>query len=136
MNIFPSKTIKNITLVALSSIALLACNKQPTTTGPAFNEQNPSQVNAANIQAHIEFLADDTLQGRDTGSNGYQIAANYVKSYFKQLGLTPHGTRSINDHRSFEQEVRFRKSYLVDGSASAIIHGLSGDVKLEYVTDF
>ncbi len=136
MNIFPSKIIKNITLVAFSSIALLACNKQPAVIDQALVEQVPSQVNAANIKAHIEFLADDTLQGRDTGSNGYQIAANYVKSYFKQLGLTPHGTRLINDQRGFEQEVRFRKSYLIDGSASAIVHGLSGDVKLEYVTEF
>ena len=136
MNILPSKIIKKISLVAFSIIALSACNKQPTAPLQTSIEEVPSQVNADNIKAHIEFLADDTLQGRDTGSQGYQIAANYVKSYFKQLGLTPQGTNIGTDPRGFEQQVRFRKSYLVEGSASAIIHGLQGDVELDYVTEF
>ncbi|ASP46338.1 M28 family metallopeptidase [Cognaticolwellia beringensis] len=136
MNILPSKIIKKISLVAFSIVALSACNKQPTMPEQTSIEEVPSQVNADNIKAHIEFLADDTLQGRDTGSHGYQIAANYVKSYFKQLGLTPQGTNVGSEPRGFEQEVRFRKSYLVEGSASAIIHGLNGEVELDYVTDF
>jgi len=137
MNIFPSKIIKTFSLVALSSIVLFACNKQSPQAVQTSTEEVPSQVKAENIKAHIAFLADDTLQGRDTGSNGYQIAANYVKSYFKQLGLTPQGTNiAASEHRGFEQQVRFRKSYLVDGSARAIIHGLKGDVALDYTTDF
>lgn len=137
MNIFPSKTIKTFSLVALSSIVLFACNKQSPQAVQTSTEEVPSQVDAENIKAHIAFLADDTLQGRDTGSNGYQIAANYVKSYFKQLGLTPQGTNiAASEHRGFEQQVPFRKSYLVDGSAQAIIHGIKGDIALDYTTDF
>lgn len=86
---FPLKKNKPLALVGLLAIALLACNKSPAPSAEVVNETAVNEVNAANIKAHIEFLADDTLQGRDTGSNGYQIAANYVKSYFKQLGLTP-----------------------------------------------
>ena len=56
----------------------------------------PSGVEAAtsaqNIKAHVTFLASDLLLGRDTGSVGYDIAANYVASQFAQLGLTPAGT--------------------------------------------
>ncbi|MBA6389719.1 M28 family peptidase [Colwellia sp. BRX10-3] len=136
MNILPSKTIKKFSLFTFATIALIACNKQLPAPEQMALEEVPSKVNAENIKAHIEFLADDTLQGRDTGSNGYQIAANYVKSYFMQLGLTPKGTNIGSDERGFEQEVRFRKSYLIDGSASAIIHGLAGDIELDYVTEF
>lgn len=136
MNILPPKIIKKISLVTIAAFVLLACNKQSNVPVQVTDESVPSQVNAENIKAHIAFLADDTLQGRDTGSNGYQIAANYVKSYFKQLGLTPQGTSSVNDTPSFEQQVRFRKSYLVEGSAQAIIHGLKGDIELEYITEF
>ena len=39
----------------------------------------------------MTFLASDLLLGRDTGSAGYDIAANYVASQFAQLGLTPAG---------------------------------------------
>lgn len=133
---FPLKKNKPLALVGLLAIALLACNKSPAPSAEVVNETAVNEVNAANIKAHIEFLADDTLQGRDTGSNGYQIAANYVKSYFKQLGLTPKGTSIAGEKRGFEQTVRFRKSFLIDGSASTIIHGLKGDIELDYATEF
>ncbi|UUO24109.1 M28 family peptidase [Colwellia sp. M166] len=134
--IIPSKKNSTVSLIGLLAIALLACNKSPAPVTQVANEEVPHQVNADNIKAHVEFLADDTLQGRDTGSHGYQIAANYVKSYFKQLGLTPKGTSIVGQERGFEQQVRFRKSYLIDGSARAIIHGLKGDIELEHATEF
>ena len=46
---------------------------------------------AANIRAHITFLASDLLLGREAGSPGFDIAANYVASQFAQLGLKPAG---------------------------------------------
>jgi Zn-dependent M28 family amino/carboxypeptidase len=46
---------------------------------------------AANVKAHIVFLASDLLQGREAGSPGFDIAANYVASQFAQLGLKPAG---------------------------------------------
>lgn len=42
--------------------------------------------------AHIQFLADDKLQGRDTGSEGHRVAAQYVADNFKRAGLKPAGT--------------------------------------------
>lgn len=41
------------------------------------------------VRAHVTFLADDLLEGRDTGSRGYDIAANYVASQFIAMGLKP-----------------------------------------------
>ena len=78
--------------------------------------QAPAEVKAENIKAHIAFLADDTLKGRDTGSDGYQIAANYVKSHFKQMGLKPRG-----DFDTYEQEVTFRRAYLEPDSAKMLV---------------
>lgn len=48
-------------------------------------------VSAASIRAHMTFLASDLLLGREAGSLGFDIAANYVASQFAQLGLTPAG---------------------------------------------
>ena len=55
------------------------------------------------IRGHIEFLADDLLEGRDTGSRGYAVAAAYVASQFRALGLSPGGERG-----GWYQQVPFR----------------------------
>ncbi len=47
---------------------------------------------AARIRAHIEFLADDLLEGRAAGSRGFDLAARYVATEFLALGLRPAGT--------------------------------------------
>ena len=41
--------------------------------------------------AHIEFLASDDLQGRATGSIGFDRAADYVADQFQKVGLRPGG---------------------------------------------
>jgi hypothetical protein len=38
---------------------------------------------------HVRFLADDALQGRDTGSEGYRRAAAYVTKQLTALGVKP-----------------------------------------------
>ena len=39
--------------------------------------------------AHIQFLADDKLAGRNTGSAGYQKAVDHVAAAFERFGLQP-----------------------------------------------
>ncbi len=52
----------------------------------------PQQVAAEQVRADVEFLASDLLEGRDTGSRGYDIGASYVASQFRAMGLRPGGT--------------------------------------------
>ena len=42
--------------------------------------------------AHIQYLADDKLEGRLTGSEGHRKAAGYVAGKFATAGLKPAGT--------------------------------------------
>lgn len=46
----------------------------------------------ANLQAHVQYLADDKLEGRRAGSNGEKLAMEYISSQFSSIGLTPKGT--------------------------------------------
>jgi hypothetical protein len=39
--------------------------------------------------AHVKAMAGDSLQGRDTGSEGYRKAAAYVVEQFRRAGLSP-----------------------------------------------
>jgi Zn-dependent M28 family amino/carboxypeptidase len=56
---------------------------------------NPGSAEAQDLGrwwSHVRFLADDALEGRDTGSAGHRKAAEYVAKQFEGLGLRPAGT--------------------------------------------
>ncbi len=43
------------------------------------------------LRAHLEFLADDALEGRRPGTRGGELAAKYIAAQFERLGLEPAG---------------------------------------------
>jgi hypothetical protein len=45
--------------------------------------------------SHIQALANDGMEGRDTGSEGYRKAARYLVSQFDRLGLRPAGEKGF-----------------------------------------
>lgn len=61
---------------------------------------------------HIKVLADDKLEGRDTGSRGEREAQKYVVEQLKQSGAEPAGTNS------FYQPVKFVSRHLVEKDCS------------------
>jgi hypothetical protein len=44
--------------------------------------------------SHVTYLADDRLEGRDTGSAGHKDAARYVAREYERLGVEPAGTEA------------------------------------------
>ncbi|MEJ2193659.1 MAG: M28 family peptidase, partial [Ignavibacteriaceae bacterium] len=50
---------------------------------------NDSEITSAEIKEHITFLASDELKGRLTGSEECRLAAEYIESDFKSVGLVP-----------------------------------------------
>jgi Zn-dependent M28 family amino/carboxypeptidase len=40
---------------------------------------------------HVEYLADDALEGRNVGTPGFEKAVAYVEAEFKSIGLAPGG---------------------------------------------
>lgn len=43
------------------------------------------------LQSHVQFLADDKLEGRRTGSAGEKLAYEYISKKFEEAGLAPKG---------------------------------------------
>jgi hypothetical protein len=43
----------------------------------------------AALKAHVQFLADDTLRGREAGTHAYDVAAEYVAAQMLAAGLKP-----------------------------------------------
>ncbi len=70
-----------LTSAAIAALTLATLAQAQPATQPAFTPEG--------FQAHVEFLSDDLLQGRDTGTPGYDIAARYVATRFQSLGLKP-----------------------------------------------
>jgi len=72
--------------------------------------------------AHVQYLADDKLQGRRTGTPGYEAAVQYVEGQFKAIGLKPAGTSG------YRQDVELvptsvdtaASSFAVDGKSYAL----------------
>lgn len=53
------------------------------------------------IKEDVAFLADDKLEGRQTGTEGEKAAAEYLTKRFKELGLQPKGTKGYLQAFSF-----------------------------------
>lgn len=64
------------------------------------------------MRAHVNFLASDALEGRETGTRGYDVAAAYVAAQFEAVGAEPAGDDGTYFHR-----VPMR-TFLVDGQES------------------
>ncbi len=45
-------------------------------------------ITAADLSKHLHIIASDSLEGRDTGSKGQKMAADYIAKHFKADGLT------------------------------------------------
>ncbi len=68
--------------------------------------------------SHVQLLADDRMEGRETGSPGYTRAAEYVSQQFRALGLQPAGVSG------YLQPMSFRVTRLdLSGSSLELIRG-------------
>lgn len=83
-----------------------------------------SYVKADAIRGHVEFLASDLLEGRAAASRGYDIAAAYVASQFRQAGLKPGG----DDDETFQQKLPLLE-------ATPVLPGSSAELVLENNTN-
>jgi hypothetical protein len=83
------------------------------------------------LKAHVEYLADDLLEGRGTGSRGHALSAAYVASQFKQLGMKPGGGNG-----SYFQTVPLLEATLVLPGSSAKWANEDDTVVFEYGVDY
>lgn len=84
----------------------------------------------ARLKAHVQFLASDSLQGREAGTREYDIAADYVAAQYLALGLKPAG-----DKGSFLQRVPLLSTRLLDKGELTLV-GRTGEQALTFGSDF
>jgi hypothetical protein len=68
---------------------------------------------ADSLKVHIQFLADDKLEGRRTGTKGEELAMDYITQKFTEIGLQPKGTEYytqsfiVNDGKKIDSVTEF-----------------------------
>ncbi len=118
------KSTFTIITAALSTLAAFSgCSNKGQSGQTAFSP--------GAISAHVRFLADDLLEGRFTGTRGYDLAAAYVATQFESYGLEPGG-----DDGTYYQQVPFRSAVRVAGAQSLLLINGGKTTKLVELQDF
>jgi hypothetical protein len=106
------KAIKQFIVIMLGVVCALAQsnpaaaqakrshNRRPSTTratpaafdDPALVKKYLQSISADSLRPHLLFLASDDLEGRETGTRGQKLAAEYLAKQYQSLGLSPKGT--------------------------------------------
>jgi Zn-dependent M28 family amino/carboxypeptidase len=92
---------------------------------PALAQQPASNFDGQTWWDHVKVLADDKLEGRDTGSEGLRKAEAYVVDQLKASGAQPAGKDG------YYQPVKFQSRQIVEKDSSA---ALIRDGKVEALT--
>jgi Zn-dependent M28 family amino/carboxypeptidase len=96
-------------VLVVTLLSLAACQRE---AAPAAEPAKPaapapwaSDPAARRIEADVRKLADDSMQGRETGTRGYELASAYVAKRYAEIGLQPAG-----DDGTFFQRVPLLKA--------------------------
>ena len=66
-----------------------------------------------NLKKHIEYLADDKLEGRRAGTGGEELAMKYIIDQFKEIGISPKGTEYYPQSFEINDGKQIGPSYLI-----------------------
>ena len=90
-------------------------------------EEKANAELVANLTAHIQYLADDKLEGRRTGTKGEELAMQYIIGQYKQMGLEPKGTDG------YIQEFEINEGRQIDASTQLNVEGKTLRLTNEYI---
>lgn len=126
----PEDLLKNLVLV------------EKVAEAPAKMKIGLESINAKDSLAMLTYLASDLLEGRETGTRGYQLAAEYVASLFSLWNIQPAGDRSAaapsrfgalageqapaTARRSYFQEVILKE--ITESSSQLVVEIRKGDL--------
>ncbi len=118
-------------LLSISIIPVIHATAQNINISKSI-QQAMNRIDTQTIRMHIAYLADDKLKGRLPGTEGYQVAVDYVTSQFKQMGVAPGGEQG-----SYLQTLILRKTVVTNSSCVAVLKDKSGNTdSLEFQKDF
>lgn len=126
-------------LAALLLFATLAaCQRDAEPVDPGLTVSAPPPVATAPLTADeqriaddVGFLADDRLEGRETGTRGYDLAAEYTAKRFREIGLQPAG-----DNGTYFQRVPLLKATREAEGAALTVKRNGREIALRFREQF
>jgi Zn-dependent M28 family amino/carboxypeptidase len=110
----------------LAAAAVAQADARPYPPADLLNRIRPE-----GIRAHMNYLADDLLEGRGTGTRGYMLAAKYVAAQFEEIGLKPAG-----DNGTYFQSVHLRRIETVPEKCTMSLTRNGKEEVLQWEKDF
>ena len=126
-----SLKIKLLVLLLPMAGSMSVAQPKPSETIPADAQKAAQSVRPEAIEAHMRYLSDDKLAGRKPGTQGYELAAQYVEKQFKTLGFKPHGQNG-----TFRQAVPLRKGQVREEASSLVLIQDGKELPLIYGKNF
>lgn len=90
-------------------------------------EEKANTELVSKLTAHVQYLADDKLEGRRTGTKGEELAMQYIIDQYKQMGLEPKGTNG------YIQEFEINEGKQIDPATALKVEGKTLVLKEDYV---
>ena len=89
-------------------------------------EEKAAMEIMTNLKQHVQYLADDKLEGRRTGTKGEQLAQQYLVQQYTQMGLEPKGKEG------YLQTFEINEGKQVDASSSFVVNEKALDLNTDY----
>ena len=86
-----------------------------------------SQSLTENLKRHIQTLASDEFEGRETGTKGEQLAYEYIVEEFKKIGVKP-----IDKYEGYLQKFQFTTGYEFGEYNRLLINQKYLDIEFDY----
>jgi hypothetical protein len=99
-------------------IAMLLIEMAPVSVYSQKSQNSINQITSSDLESYITFLASPLLKGRMNGDEGLEIAAQYIASQAKLIGLKP-----ANGNSYFQPYSVIKKSMNPEKTKMQIISG-------------
>lgn len=97
----------------------ISAKKKATQRTTECKERGLRSITIDAAKAHVYFLASDELEGRQAGHNGSRVAAQYIISHLRQLGIKPLDSSYVQPFEAYSQERQKRKRWFVEPDSVA-----------------
>lgn len=122
----PPRFLRSAALAFLAAGALLSSSPLPAAAQAPTAVEDPAHViTPESFYARLAFLASDALQGRDTPSVGLEVAAQWLVSEHRRMGLEPAG-----EEGTFFQRWPYRQIQSDASGADLRLSGSGGTLEL------
>ena len=116
---------------------IAACQQKP---GSIIKDYQ-AEITPSELASHVHFIASDVTEGRQTGTAGEKVAAQYLASQYLGMGLLPFGAENKSHGftpEDYLQEVKLLKREVTESTLAVYINGrkaVSGTFSLNSQND-